>query len=289
MKSAIALLFLALLPASYAGSLETLNGKLEQESGKYVLSLKDAYKLEFGGQSISSKRLQVEGWTVADIPKLDAAKGKQIKLTGYIYPGTPSHVEKLVISVTSVPGDGPLVQTVIVNAPTVASPIPDESQTEDNYIPHPPFPKESPTPIPTQPQPDPSQTPPIRDLTKLLPDLQSPDQPSPDQSSSTPTQNSIIGSWITDNGDHDYSNVIILQFCDDYTGRIVNKPSGSRVSPKAYRFKWAVYKNAIWVNLLDGRTSLSGSDRGNWDIISISPSTITLDLGDETRAFKKAE
>ena len=121
MRTAIAIIFLALISAAHAGSLETLKGKLEQDSGKYILSLPDAYTLKSGGQSISSKRLQVEGWTVADIPKLNAAKGNQIKLTGYVYPGTPAHVEKLVISVTTVPGDTPIFRTVIINPPTVAA------------------------------------------------------------------------------------------------------------------------------------------------------------------------
>jgi len=280
MKTVLALLLLALVSATHAGSLETLKGELKQDSGTYVLCLPDAYTLNSGDKSISSKRLQVEGWTVADIPKLDAAKGKQIKLTGYIYPGTPAHVVKLVISVTSVPGDTPISQTVIIAKPSVAAtPIPAESPTEDHYIPHPPFPIVPPTPPPATPPPGQTNAPPIVDLTPLLPNLPSP----------TPTQNPILGSWITDNGDHDYSNVIILQFCDDYTGRIVNKPSGSRVSPKAYRFNWRIDKNSIWITLLDGRTSLIGNNRGNWDIIYISPSVLTLDLGDETRAFKKAE
>jgi|GEM_PF-4752055 len=276
MRTVLALLFLAVLPVAYAGKLETLKGKLEQDSGKYVLTLPDAYTLKSGDEKISTKRLQVEGWTVADIPKLEAAKGKKIKLTGYVYPGTPAHVEKLVISVTSVPGDGPIYQTVIItDQPVEATPIARPTKEPDHNIPHPPF------------QTPPTRTPPkILSQTKAPPPILSQTRPPPPPNR---TQNSILGSWITEHGVHDYSATLILQFSDDYTGRIVNKPSGSRVKPNAYRFKWRIDKNSIWINLLDGRYGRWENERGNWDIISISPSALKLDLGDEIRTFTKAE
>lgn len=124
MRAALALLCLVLVSTVHAGRIETLKGKLEQDGGKYVLNLTDAYTLEFGGQSISSKRLQVEGWTSTDIPKLDAAKRKQIELTGYIYPGATEDSEKLVIFVKAVPGNSPAIQTVAVmpNSPEQKAP-----------------------------------------------------------------------------------------------------------------------------------------------------------------------
>ncbi|MBE2204558.1 MAG: hypothetical protein IAE94_09505 [Chthoniobacterales bacterium] len=254
MRTALALLLFAVLPIAYAGRIETLQGKLEKDNGKYVLCLHDAYTLEFGGENISSKRLQVEGWTPADRPKLDAAKGNQIELTGLIYPGTSEDSEKLVFFVKEVP---PLNQTVIViGQPAVPTPSPS------------PTPMASPTPSPI-PSPSPTQT-----VPKETP---------------IPRPPSIVGTWVTGNGVHDYSNVIILQFCDDNTGRIVNSPSGTRVSPKAYRFSWRLDGKSIWLNLLDGRTTQSGNDRGSYSIISISSSAMVLNLGDEVRTFTKQE